>query len=143
MRSIGFVFAVFGSTALVGCASAGGHHEGHGPAGIPYTCSGGKAARIVYDGGGYYPRATARLDYDGRRIELAAVPPTDGLRYVGDEGGEEAPILVWTARGEEAWLSELAQGQAEEREIAHCTRLRVPAGHGDGDAHGAAEPEHH
>jgi hypothetical protein len=136
MRSTGL--AAIAAFSLAGCAA---HHEGHGPAGIPYACGGGKAARIIYDGGGYFPRASAHLDYDGRRIALAAVPPTHGLRYVSDEGGEDAPVLIWSARGEEAWLSELAHGELEEREIAHCTRLRVPgdAGHG----HERAEPGHH
>jgi len=32
--------------------------------------------------------------------------------------------MIWSARAEEAWLSELDPGQSEEREIAHCTRVR-------------------
>jgi len=119
---------------IAGCA---GHHEGIGPGGIPYACAGGKAARIFYEGGGYFPRASARLLYDGRSIDLQATPPTYGLRYVSDTGGENAPILIWSARGEEAWLAELAPGQSEEREIAHCTRLRV------GGAPVEAEAGHH
>lgn len=103
---------------LAGCAA---HEQLPGPAGIPYACADGKLARIYYEGGGYYPRASARLVYDGREIHLDAVPPTYGLRYVS---GESAPILIWSARGEEAWLSELAADRAEEREIAHCTRVR-------------------
>ena len=117
-RRSGFL-AIF---ILAGCA---GHPEEAGPAGIPYACAGGKQARIFYEGGGYFPRARARLDYDGREIELAAVPPTYGLRYVS-EGGETAPIMIWSARGEEAWLAQLDPGQPEEREIAHCARIRVP-----------------
>src|SRR4051812_10575768 len=101
---------------LAGCATP----EEAGPAGIPYACAGGKTARVVYEGGGYFPRARARLVYDGREIALAAVPPTYGLRYVSDS----EPILIWSARGEEAWLSELGAGGSEEREIAHCTRVR-------------------
>lgn len=103
---------------LAGCA----HHVEAGLAGIPYACADGKAARITYEGGGYYPRASARLVYDGREIHLDAVPPTYGLRYVS---GESAPILIWSARGEEAWLSELAADRGEEREIAHCRRVRA------------------
>lgn len=101
---------------LAGCATP----EEAGPAGIPYACAGGKTARVFYEGGGYFPRARARLVYDGREIDLAAVPPTYGLRYVSDTN----PILIWSARGEEAWLSELAAGQSEEREVARCTRVR-------------------
>ena len=111
-------FAPLAAMLLAGCA----HHEAPGPAGIPYACTDGKLARIHYEGGGYYPRASARLVYDGREIRLDAVPPTYGLRYVSSES---APILIWSARGEEAWLSELPADRAEEREIAHCTRVRT------------------
>lgn len=105
---------------LAGCA---GHVEEARPAAIPYACADGKQALVVYENGGYFPRATARLDYDGRELHLAAVPPTYGLRYVS-EGGDNRPIMIWSARAEEAWLSELDPGQSEEREIAHCTRVR-------------------
>jgi hypothetical protein len=106
---------------LGGCA---GHHmeEAENPT-IPYACAGGKQALVAYEGGGYFPRAHARLTYDGHETELAAVPPTYGLRYVS-EGGENAPITIWSVRAEEAWLTELDPGQTEEREIAHCTRVR-------------------
>ena len=103
-----------------GCA---GHHEGHGPAGIPYACSDGRPARIVYEGGGWHPRARATLLFDGRTIELVATPPTYGLRYVTGEH-HHGPTLVWSARGEEARLTEVADDQGSEREIARCTRVR-------------------
>jgi len=135
-----FLTASTGVLLLAGCA--GGGHHGHGPAGIPYACADGKPARIFYEGGGYFPRATARLLYDGRSIALAATPPTYGLRYVSDEGGNDAPILVWSARGEDAWLHALAADRSE-REIAHCTRLRSGGAH-DGHGEGPpAAPEHH
>jgi len=108
--------ALLAALLLAGCA---GHLVEPGPAGIPYAC-GGNTARIVYEGGGYFPRAHARLFYDGREIALSAVPPTYGLRYVS----ETEPILIWSARGEEAWLSEPGGAGGEEREIAHCTRVR-------------------
>jgi membrane-bound inhibitor of C-type lysozyme len=120
---------------LAGCA--GGHHDAPGPAGIPYVCADGKAARVTYAGGGYYPRASATLVYDGREIALSAVPPTYGLRYVSDPEGEGGPILIWSARGEEAWLTGLAAGESEERELAHCSRLRASG------APAEAEPAHH
>jgi membrane-bound inhibitor of C-type lysozyme len=101
---------------IAGCA---GHHREIGPAGIPYACADGSTARIAYEGGGYFPRAHARLSHDGREIALAAVPPTYGLRYVS----ETEPILIWSARGEEAWLTEVGAG-GEERELARCTRVR-------------------
>jgi membrane-bound inhibitor of C-type lysozyme len=119
---------------LAGCAA---HVEGHGPAGIPYACADGRPARVFYEGGGWFPRARARLLFDGREIALTATPPTYGLRYVSDDDSQ-GPVLIWSARGEEAWLAELGADNADEREIAHCTRLR------DG---GAEEPvaaeEHH
>jgi membrane-bound inhibitor of C-type lysozyme len=120
MRSIRFACAA--ALLVAGCAS---HPEEMGPAGIPYACADGKPARITYEGGGYFPRARASLLYDGRMIELRATPPTFGLRYVTADDNHQGPILVWSARGEEAWLSELADDPAAtEREIAHCTRVR-------------------
>ena len=50
---------------LAGCTH---HIEEAGPAGIPYACADGKPARIFYAGGGYFPRASAHLVYDGREI---------------------------------------------------------------------------
>jgi membrane-bound inhibitor of C-type lysozyme len=111
-------FSLLASWLLAGCAT----HGHPGPAGIPYACDHG-AARITYEGGGYYPRGTARLLYDGRETHLSAVPPTYGLRYVS-EADASGSILVWSARGEEAWLSRLDFGQ-DERALAHCTRLRA------------------
>jgi membrane-bound inhibitor of C-type lysozyme len=105
------------AASLAGCAT---HLEGHGPGGMPYACSGGRTARVTYEGGGWFVRARARLLFEGRTIELEATPPTYGLRYASAHG--EGPVLVWTARGEEAWLTELADGG--EREIARCTRIR-------------------
>ena len=135
MRSIRF--ACGAAFLVAACAS---HPEERGPAGIPYACADGKPARITYENGGYFPRARASLLYDGRMIELRASPPTFGLRYVTADDTANGPILVWTARGEEAWLSELADDATTEREIAHCTRVRdgggesAPAAEG-GEAH--------
>ena len=127
--------AALGALALGGCAGGAGHHA-HGPAGIPYLC-GTEPARITYEGGGYYPRGTAALSWEGRTIHLAAMPPTYGLRY--QEPGDARPVLLWTARGEEAWLSELAADYSE-REVAHCTRVREA---GLAEAHGGEAPAPH
>jgi len=116
-----FGFAALSALLLAGCATT---HEEEGPAGIPYVCADGRPARIFYEGGGYFPRARARLLFDGRSTELEATPPTYGLRYVSADGPGDGPILIWSARGEEAWLAELAPDSANEREIVHCTRLR-------------------
>lgn len=117
---------------LAGCATA---HEELGPAGIPYACADGQTARISYENGGWFVRGRAHLLYEGRTIELEAAPPTHGLRYVTD-AHHQGPALVWSARGEEAWLAELAEDGATERPLAHCTRVRD-----GGDAE--AEPAHH
>ena len=105
---------------LAGCA---GHVEEAGPPTIPYACAEGKQALVTYENGGYFPQARAHLVYDGRDLHLAAVPPTYGLRYVSD-GADNAPITIWSVRAEEGWVSQLDPGQTEEREIAHCTRVR-------------------
>jgi len=127
------------TSSILLAAGCAGHHEGHGPAGIPYACADGRPARIVYEGGGWFPRGRARLLFDGRAIELVATPPTYGLRYVTGEQ-HQGPVLVWSARGEEARLAELADDHGSEREIARCTRLRS----GEAEAaHAEAEPAHH
>jgi len=121
MRVSGIATAVL---LLTGCA---GSYGGYGPAGIPYACADGPA-RITYEGGGYFPRGTARLDHAGRTVDLAATPPTYGLRYVSEPADETAPIIIWSTRGEEAWVSELHPNEIEEREITRCTRVRAAAG---------------
>lgn len=105
---------------LAGCATA---HEEHGPAGIPYACAEGRIARISYEQGGWFVRARAHLLYNGRAIELEAAPPTHGLRYVTG-AHHQGPALVWSARGEEAWLAELGEDGATERPLARCARVR-------------------
>jgi membrane-bound inhibitor of C-type lysozyme len=136
MRSIRFACAA--AFLLAGCATA---EEEAGPAGIPYACADGKLARITYEGGGYFPRARASLLFDGRMIELRATPPTFGLRYVSEGEENHGPILVWSARGEEAWLSELADDSTTEREIAHCTRVRSDGEEGAAAAEAPAQPQ--
>lgn len=129
-----FLSASLGACALAACAG-GAHHDAHGPAGIPYLCGEGQPARIVYEGGGFYPRGTAELHYEGRTIHFAAMPPTYGLRY--QEPRDERPVLVWSARGEEAWLTELGEDFSE-REIASCRRVHEP---GAPEAHGGDHEE--
>ncbi|MBV9882409.1 MAG: MliC family protein [Sphingomonadaceae bacterium] len=115
-----FQFAGMAFFLLAGCA---GHVREAAEPVIAYACADGKTARVLYEGGGYFPRATARLDYDEHEYHLSATPPTYGLRYVS-EGGENAPVTIWSVRGEDAWIGRLDPGQSEEREIAHCTRVR-------------------
>jgi hypothetical protein len=128
---------------LAGCASAGGediyaHPE---PSYVPYRCADGHMARLVYEHGGWFVKARASLAWDGRTIELQASPPTYGLRYVSADDAAD-PVMIWTVRGEEAWLSEIARNAAPDapaRELAHCTRVRegaeAPAAAEGGEAH--------
>ena len=118
---------------LGGCAGGGEVHGPHHPGDIPYNCGNGQIARITYENGGWFVRARASLAWDGRTIHLQASPPTYGLRYVSADDAAD-PIIVWTARGEEAWITALARNAADaaEREVAHCTRVRE----------GGAEPAH-
>ncbi|HTU12038.1 MAG TPA: hypothetical protein VMG08_14200 [Allosphingosinicella sp.] len=112
------------------------------PGDIPYSCGEGHVARITYENGGWFVRAKAKLVWDGRTVQLQASPPTYGLRYVSADDAAD-PILVWTARGEEAWITEIARSDAAdtpEREVARCTRVReggaepaAGAPHAEGD----------
>ena len=126
---------------LAGCAGGGEIHGPHHPGDIPYRCGGGHLARITYENGGWFVRAKASLAWDGRTIHLQASPPTYGLRYVSADDAAD-PVLIWTVRGEEAWLSEIARNAAPDapaRELAHCTRVReggeAPAAGEGGEAH--------
>ena len=96
------------------------------PRDIAYSCGDGHVARITYANGGWFVKARASLVWDGRTVELQASPPTYGLRYVSADDAAD-PVMIWTVRGEEAWLSEIARNaapDAPEREIARCTRVR-------------------
>jgi membrane-bound inhibitor of C-type lysozyme len=136
---------LFGPTGLSiallsGCAGSGEVHGPHHPGPIPYRCGDGRLAQITYENGGWFVRARAHLVRDGRTTELQASPPTYGLRYVSADDAAD-PILVWTARGEEALISEIsrdAAADAPEREVARCTRVREGAAapaHAEGDEH--------
>ena len=125
------------SIFLMGAAPHGSNQPGD----LPYSCGGGHVARITYENGGWFVRARAKLVWDGRTTNLQASPPTYGLRYVSADDAAD-PILVWTARGEDAWISEIARNaaaDAPEREVARCTRVREggaePAHGTGGDAH--------
>ena len=127
--------AALGALALsggAGCAGGAGHHA-HGPAGIPYACDGGQRARIAYEGGGYYPRGTAELPMRAARSTSPRCRPLTACAIRSP--ATPRPVLLWTARGEEAWLSELAADYSE-REVAHCTRVREP---GAATAHGGVK----
>ena len=125
---------------LAGCAGGGEVHGPHHPGDIPYRCGDdGRIARITYENGGWFVRARAQLVWDGRTIRLQASPPTEGLRYVSADDADD-PIIIWLARGEEAWISAIARNSSDapEREVAHCTRVREGGGeaaHDEGGDH--------
>ncbi len=128
------LFALAGLSIFLVSAAAPGGRIANVPGDIPYSCGEGHLARITYENGGWFVRARAKLVWDGRTIRLQASPPTYGLRYVSADDAAD-PILVWTARGEEAWISELARDAAADapaRDVARCTRVRE----------GGAEPAH-
>ena len=123
---------------LAGCAGGGEVHGPHHPGDIPYRCGNNQIARITYENGGWFVRARASLAWDGRTIRLQASPPTEGLRYVSADDADD-PIMIWTARGEEAWISRLGRSEGSESvTLAHCTRVREGGGepaHGEGGDH--------
>ena len=123
---------LFGPAGLSILLLAGCAHDGESiyhaapPRDLSYRCGDGHVARISYANGGWFVKARASLAWDGRTIALQASPPTYGLRYVSADDNAD-PILVWTARGEEAWISEIGRAAAAEmpeREVAYCTRIR-------------------
>lgn len=127
---------------LAGCAGSGdvdSIYSAPRPRDIPYSCGDGQIARITYENGGWYVRARASLVWDGRTLALQARPPTYGLNYVSADDNAD-PIMFWTARGEEAWISQLGRGAGSETVVvAHCTRVReegeAPAPETSGEAH--------
>ena len=98
------LFGLAGLSIFLVAAAAPGGRIANVPGDIPYSCGDGHVARITYENGGWFVRAKAKLVWDGRTIRLQASPPTYGLRYVSADDAAD-PILVWTARGEEAWIS--------------------------------------
>jgi len=133
---------LFGLTGLsIFLLAAGEAPHSNEPGDLPYSCGDGHVARITYENGGWFVRAKAKLVWDGRTIHLQASPPTYGLRYVSADDAAD-PIMVWTARGEDAWITEIprsAAADAPEREVARCTRVRegaaAPAHDEGGDVH--------
>lgn len=124
-------------------AACSSHHvESAGPAGLPFACADGRAARIFYEGAG--ERARARLVFDGRTFKMAAAPAMTGLLYVSRKGLTPGRTLIWSAEGDEARLSDSATdraGVAEEHEIVRCRRIRE--GHADAPPGEAMPDDHH
>lgn len=108
---------------------SGGVRLGHTePATVPYLCSDGATATVVYRGGSDFQHAEAMVSHDGRTFDLRAAPTLYGVRYRGEaEGG---PALAWSLHGEEAVLSEAPEADSytrPERELLRCVRVRGAA----------------
>ena len=122
------------------CLTAGCQHhdEAVGPAGLPYACADGRAARIYYDGGDPN-RMPARLSFEGGEFTLYPVPALNGLRYATATGLAPGRNLVWTAEGDEAMLIDVAADPAvaDQRMIVRCARVRAgeTAAPDDGTGH--------
>lgn len=99
--------------------ASGGGKAKKGPEGIPFTCSDGRALRVVYGREG--PKAKAKLLFDGAAPEvLAPAPAYQGLLFLAD--AEAGAGLAWATDGIEGTLSERT-ADAGEREIARCRRV--------------------
>ena len=104
------------------------------PPTVPYLCSDGHTATVVYRGGSDFRHAQARVSHHGRTLELRAAPTLYGVRYRGDADGGS---LAWSLRGEEAVLSEAPEPDSytrAERELLRCVRVRggsTPEPHAD------------
>ena len=97
---------------------------------VPYLCSDGHTANVIYESGNDYLHARALVDYDGRTLELRSAPTLYGVRYRTEEGSEGGAPLAWSLRGEQAVLSEAPEADSytrAERELARCVRLRGAA----------------
>jgi len=114
---------------LAGCAS-GSEESIYGPPPPPrdlaYRCADGHMARITYANGGWFVKARASLVWDGRTIALQASPPTYGLRYVSADDAAD-PVMIWLARGEEAWITEIARNAPRTRRNARSLIARASA----------------
>jgi len=125
MRSITLRPVLLIPSLLALAAFSEGH--GGGPPVVPYACSDGETAQVVYEAGGDFLHARALVTHGGRTIEMAAAPTLDGLRYRGGAGEGGAP-LAWSVRGEEAILSAAPTEQSyagEEEALLRCQRLRA------------------
>jgi hypothetical protein len=107
---------------------------------VPYLCSDGHTASVIYRSGSNFQHAKALVTHEGRTFEMQAAPTLYGVRYRTAASAE--PALAWSLRGEEAVLSEAPEADSytrEERELLRCVRLRgapPSASHGSGESHG-------
>ena len=107
---------------------SGGGRVANAPPVIAYACEDGRQAAAIYEHGNDYLHAKVRLTFDGHTSELEAAPTLYGLRYVGEPSAEEPRALMWSLRGERAWLAEAVEPHdvtSQGRPIVQCTRVRT------------------
>ena len=109
---------------------------------VPYLCSDGHAASVIYESGSDYRHAKAVVTHEGRTFEMQAAPTLYGVRYRTEASAEGGPALAWSLRGEQALLTEAPEADSyarQERELLRCVRVRgalateAPA---SGESHG-------
>ena|SRR5687768_80532 len=113
------------------------------PAIVPYSCSDGHTANVIYESGSDFRLARAVVSHEGRDFEMRAAPTLYGVRYRTAAAVEGESALAWSLRGEQAVLSEAPETDSytrPERELLRCVRMRgapapqaaaVAEGHGD------------
>jgi hypothetical protein len=144
-RSSAWIAAVLLAVPSISFGSSGPTPGKASPAIVPYLCSDGHTANVVYESGNDFLHARARLELDGRNFELRAAPTLYGVRYRTADASEGGAPLAWSLRGEQAVLSEAPEADSytrQERELVRCIRVRgaaAPAAseaHASGEAHG-------
>jgi hypothetical protein len=92
---------------------------------VPYLCSDGHTASVLYRGGSDFRHARAIISHDGRTFDMPAAPTLYGVRYRAEAA--EGTALAWSLRGEQAVLSEAPEADSytrAERELLRCVRVR-------------------
>jgi hypothetical protein len=92
---------------------------------VPYLCSDGATASVIYRGGSDFRLARALVTHQGRTLEMQAAPTLYGVRY--RSGTSAGPALAWSLRGEQAVLSEAPEADSytrAEHELLRCIRVR-------------------
>ncbi|HEV2864882.1 MAG TPA: MliC family protein [Allosphingosinicella sp.] len=134
--------ALLAAPAMAAASSGGGRVQA-GPPEVPYLCSDGHSATVVYESGSDYRHARALVTRDGQTTEMRAAPTLYGVRYRAEAGAEGGAPLAWSLRGEEAVLTEAPDDESytrEERQLVRCIRVRGAA---PADAVAAAHRETH
>ena len=124
-RSSAFLIAAALAALPSAAMASGGVRLGQSePPTVPYLCSDGHTATVVYRGGSDFRHAQALVSHHGRTFDLRAAPTLYGVRYRGEADGAS---LAWSLRGEEAMLSEAPEPDSytrTERELLRCIRVR-------------------